>query len=406
MKNKIFLNARKQSGQAFILALIMLALGGLIIAPLMGLMFSGLKAGQIVETRTDELYASGAGVEYALWYLRNTPGEIPETVSLNIPDINGKNTDIQIDNLGTGYDFKITSSSQVSGSNKTTITSYVKISSGFDYILDNAIASPGTIDLKNKIPVEGPVMGEVTGAGADDLDDGQNIPLPENASWPYEALLKDFYINQVNTVDDLYGSSTININLLSGTPKTLGPLYREGNLSIDGNSLVTLYLSGTLYIKGDLTIGSSNGNPTFSIDLDGYQVDISDPKFPQTIFVEGNIIVKSNAQIEGSGAIIATGNILFNPKMNTTPTDYVLVMTTIRNNPDNPEDPQGGGIIMRPSGSFYGTIAGEVSVDIQSGSEPYYAHTDPPPNLNFPGENNTSSGHNVVLIRSWEINTS
>ena len=58
---------RKESGQALILVLILLLLGGLIIAPLMAFMSTGLIAGQVYEERMDELYATDAGVEDAVF---------------------------------------------------------------------------------------------------------------------------------------------------------------------------------------------------------------------------------------------------------------------------------------------------------------------------------------------------
>lgn len=56
---------RNEQGQALIFALIMLAVGGLIVIPLLAFMSTGLKAAQTVEGKMDELYATDAGVEDA-----------------------------------------------------------------------------------------------------------------------------------------------------------------------------------------------------------------------------------------------------------------------------------------------------------------------------------------------------
>jgi len=64
---------KKESGQALILVLILLLLGGLIIAPLMVFMSTGLKAGQIYEERMDEVYAADAGIEDATHKIVNDP---------------------------------------------------------------------------------------------------------------------------------------------------------------------------------------------------------------------------------------------------------------------------------------------------------------------------------------------
>ena len=63
--------SKRESGQAFILVLILLLLGSLMLTPLLTFVSTGLKAGQLCEQKTDELYAADAGVEYALWNIIN-----------------------------------------------------------------------------------------------------------------------------------------------------------------------------------------------------------------------------------------------------------------------------------------------------------------------------------------------
>ena len=58
---------KKESGQAFILVLILLLLGGLMIGPLLGFMGTGLLTGQAYEQRMAEVYAADAGVEDAIY---------------------------------------------------------------------------------------------------------------------------------------------------------------------------------------------------------------------------------------------------------------------------------------------------------------------------------------------------
>ena len=56
-----------ESGQAFILVLIFLLVGGLMVPPLLGFMGTGLKAGELYEEKIDEVYAADAGVEDAIY---------------------------------------------------------------------------------------------------------------------------------------------------------------------------------------------------------------------------------------------------------------------------------------------------------------------------------------------------
>jgi len=61
----------RQSGQALILALAVLGVGGLMIAPMLNFMGTGLNAAVVAEDKTDELYACDAGVQDAIWQANN-----------------------------------------------------------------------------------------------------------------------------------------------------------------------------------------------------------------------------------------------------------------------------------------------------------------------------------------------
>jgi len=65
---------KDESGQALVLTLLMLLISGLIAAPLLSYMGTGLLSGEVYETRTAELYAADAGVEDAIWKIENKDG--------------------------------------------------------------------------------------------------------------------------------------------------------------------------------------------------------------------------------------------------------------------------------------------------------------------------------------------
>ena len=48
--------SKRESGQAFILVLILLLIGGLMLPPLLGFVSTGLKAGQLCEQKMDETW--------------------------------------------------------------------------------------------------------------------------------------------------------------------------------------------------------------------------------------------------------------------------------------------------------------------------------------------------------------
>ena len=71
-----------------ILALILLVVGGLILGPLLGLMSTGLAAGQVYEKKTAELYAADAGIEDALWKIKhNQIPTAPYLLNVNEKDV-------------------------------------------------------------------------------------------------------------------------------------------------------------------------------------------------------------------------------------------------------------------------------------------------------------------------------
>lgn len=63
---------RGEAGQAALMAvLLLLGLGALILPPLLGFMGTGLKAGGMHERKVEQFYAADAGVEDALWHIKN-----------------------------------------------------------------------------------------------------------------------------------------------------------------------------------------------------------------------------------------------------------------------------------------------------------------------------------------------
>ena len=87
---------RDEKGQALIIVLILMLLGGLIIAPLLAYMSSGIKVGkEVYEERTGELYAADAGIEDGVWNIMMS--NVPEDQTWNASiTVNGKNVAVTI----------------------------------------------------------------------------------------------------------------------------------------------------------------------------------------------------------------------------------------------------------------------------------------------------------------------
>ena len=95
---------KKESGQALILAVILLFLGSLIIAPLLGFMSTGLLAGRVFEERMDKVYAADAGMEDAMHKIITGDASVAgldETDSTTywLTDVNGYQVDVTITKL-------------------------------------------------------------------------------------------------------------------------------------------------------------------------------------------------------------------------------------------------------------------------------------------------------------------
>jgi len=343
----------QEKGQALIIVLVLMLLGGLIITPMLGYMGTGLKAGQVYENKTHELYAADAGVEYAIWQLKHggleaTPPEFT---------LNGKTVNVTIEDKGQSV-YKVTSVATSADGSKTTIVSYLS-ALDFSSFFDNAVTSGGAVDNKGDIFPPESVVEYYTG------------------DWPSADVLSEFYLGQLD-VGAPFAGSTIDIE---DYPTILpsGPVYRQGDLEIinTGTAGAVGVLNETVYVTGNLDIAVTN--QALTLDLKN-----------QTIFVEGNINLGTKCTIIGSGCIIAVGDIDFSPDIDSSLDDFIFVMSIE------------GTVLMHPGADFYGAIAGNVEVTLQPGCTLTLtgAPTDGDGGLNFP-----TGGSETLEILTWESST-
>jgi hypothetical protein len=385
---------RDQRGQAMVLAVILLLVGGLIVSSLLAYMGNGLLNGRVYERRTAELYAADAGVEDAVWRIQNpdeagylpcSPSSPPRTYT--ITDINGKSVEVSIEYVGDGT-YRITSIATADGGggtaaidSSTTVEAYLSVSYlDFSDLLDNAIVSNSTITVQPGNVINGdvwlPDSGDLTNRGTinGDVKDSNNITI----TWPTYEQLSPYYLEDVEGAPDPGSSYDIN-----GQTKTEGPWYRNGSLSIDNTGdPATLILGGTIYVTDNLQFQQS-GSHEYTIDLNGH-----------TIFGEGAIDFPSaHVSISGSGCIIAVGDITFQPSIVSGPDDFVLVMSIA------------GLVEFQPSGNFTGCVAGDSHVQLQPGNtinwiSPAGKGLDVPWGVGGGNETPVVTGLNIV---SWEI---
>ncbi len=385
---------RNERGVVLIIVLILLAVGGLTIAPMLSHMSTGLKAGQTYERKTNEYYAADAGVEEALWQITRVqrvpefPSEEGDQWQYTIDGINGKSVAIIIEYVDEDADgndvYKINSTATGDGGGDTAIESYAVLSGGFAFLLDNAITSPGDITLQPGAVVNGDIQynGELDNKGLINGDQSTE-PLPD---WPTAEEWADFYLT-----GDVPGAADPGVEIdLFGTDASIGPAYRIGDLNIKNSSSTpaTLTLDNTIYITGDL---SFSGPKAFTLNLSNETIFVESPSAnPQKA-----IDFTDNCTISGSGCIIAVGDIYYAPKTQTTPEDFVLVMSI------------DGKVTFQPQGDYYGCIVGNTEVNLQPGTTLTY--TDPPTGedgeilLNFPSLDDDDTTGKDLEVRTWDI---
>ena len=399
---------REESGKILILVLVLLVVGGLLLTPLLGLMSTGLVAGQVYEKKAAELYAADAGVEDAIWRIVNKTADFDEDGRYYYPDlqvaevwvVNDRSVEVEINRERIGrsgpchveYGYHILSTAEGDDGSRTRVEAYISalVLVDFSGLLDHVIVSRCDYTLQggqvNVTPGEGEPHGPV-----------RNY----SGYWPTAEILSNWYLDDVVG----YEKDLLSIDL-NGSDMDLGPAFIDNaddyvlnilNSANTGNAPPpVLELTDTLYITGYTWIGQTGHD--FILDLNG-----------NTIFVEsstgaapesdqcnpGNqyaLVIGGKVTIRGSGAIIAIGNIELKPNFDGSEEDYLLVMSVL------------GKTYMQPVGEFYGTLAGTSEVDLQNSTAEW---TEPPEDLNFPMGHDTEKEDALPIdelrIISWEI---
>ena len=349
---------RDEKGNVLIMVLILLVVGGLILTPLLGLMATGLLAGRVYEERMDSYYAADAGVEDAIWKIKNDP---PNSYPYEYPElltVNNRSVDVEVyrydwdPTCGENLTYRILSIAATDDGGGTaaidsitTIDAYLSVSYlDLSALLDNAIISQDTITIQPGNEVNG----DVWLPDEEDLDNkgviNGNVTDSDDTiiTWPTAEQLSTYYLAKVEGAPD--PGPFIDIKDLN--PKTIGPCYRDGDLAVDNTGgPTTLNLTGIIYVAGNLSFWQPSEDNEYTINLNGH-----------TIFAEGSIDFPSNhITISGSGCIIAVGDINFQPGIAGGEDDFVLVLSIT------------GETYFHPSGDFTGCVAGNAHVQLQPG---------------------------------------
>lgn len=367
--------SRNAKGQILLIALVIAVVGCIIIAPLLAFMGTGYKTTVTVyNEKAKELYAADAGFRDALWKIQNDSSWLPVDIGDTSPSqsgglINGETVTYIVTRLpdstynATAYRIE-SHGSNVKLNKATTITSDVTVVNFSTYI-QNAVTSPGKITTKKGDVISGNIQAPAVDSGTilATLTNG-DINYNPVLGWPSYTSTNNavarYYLNQVNNLTP-FANSTIDISQASQQ----GPLYASGNYSYTSSSSGTL--KGTVYINGDLTIESG------TVNLNN-----------QTLFVTGNLNVMPSATVNGPGAIIALGDIYYQP--NQTNDGYIYIMSV------------NGTIEFLPNSNFTGSVAGKSTINLQPNNTFTWANPNSL-NLNLPD----SSSIGIGSIENWNI---
>lgn len=165
---------KNQKGQILVIALILLALGSLLIVPTLQLTSTSLKSQGISESKMQELYSADSGIEYGIWCLEN------ESIPKPYP-INQNSVDISIEQISATI-YKITSIAQ-SDRGSTTIIAH--ISQGIEFDSDNFTKIEDDFGTNDDVEYGDDI--HVTG----NLTTGDNSTFSGNAYIEGDGLLND-----------------------------------------------------------------------------------------------------------------------------------------------------------------------------------------------------------------------
>lgn len=284
---------RGQSGQsALFMVLVLLVVAALVVGPLLGLMGTGLKAGQMHESSVQQLYAADSGVEDAIYWLlhgKDTEGYWTWDEAAGFgerdpyPDypykINDMSVDVTVermDDVGANI-YKVTSTAtSVDGSSTvlSTVWAVPESLGGFDSLdphetWDGNVYIEGDDTLKNHCHIVGDVV--VTG----DLTLNAWTGITGNI-----GVEGDFTLNaQTNVTGNLCSSGNITI-------KAQAVLNGDILLSVNGSQTIELQGNaevGDIYVTSNVT-SNVTGNNTVTISL----------KHNDTV---GNIYVTESVQL-------------------------------------------------------------------------------------------------------------
>jgi len=300
-----------EKGASLAIALIFLAIGAIMLPPLLMLIGSGLQQGTAIEERTAGIYDSDAGVEWAINLIKTggegvtdaygnigLPNEQDSIRIYNLSDLNGSTVEVTLTYHGKGY-YTVDSKASLNGKSITTqATLKYQLSGGG--LFDNAItALNGDIEFAKDAFVTsapGSDQGNIIANG--NINIGRNTVIEGSAiasgsitgfvgyieqgyyeDTPVSFPTLDTSIFMTKAMIASNGNIELASNYITGGTITVDTRLL-GNLSPNNNK--TLIVNGNLYIEG-----SFSSSKDFSFEFGG-----------EALYIGGNLDFSKNAEVK------------------------------------------------------------------------------------------------------------
>jgi hypothetical protein len=370
MKRLFITLHRQENGAILILSvLIIMVFASFCMVPLLDFMGTGLKTTVNTGLHTQEIYAAEAGVYDSMWKMIMIAPGVPKgmydpPLSYSVSGgVNDKSVNVTIARVNSAK-FRIHSvaRNQNTGHQSTVDT-------------DVAILGVGGLDL-TAFSKYAMTTNSTIGGKPSDIISGQvwipsssnytGLPAPSGGfintpitGWPTAIMLETYFSYLVNKSNP-HASGTIDLS----NATVRGPLYAYGAGTYTMTNAGTL--TGTIYINGNLQMDNA-----CDVHLNG-----------NTVFVTGDFGTGPQTKLVGPGAVIALGNVNFQPQVEP---EYLFVMSVL------------GSIQMNPGGHFFGALSANAGITLQPNVRASWE--DPGiGNLDLPGLYN-----HIQAVETWSI---
>lgn len=328
-----------EAGQVLVIALVMVALGGLLLSPLLQQVCTNTRYHQLIQCKTLNICSADAGIEYARAELFNNMSAYLETPLQAGFTLNNRTVNVTATYQGGGI-YTVDSTAGGGGCRPTVITTLVKLDYGafayaaagkdivkVEYSLIDSAPTTGKADIRSNkvITVVGPgalVNGDAYAADiitgqeyiSGDCEEGfAQLTFPDPYTELYEELAKEGGIYEGNleykdggiheNVGPIY--VTGNFKVIEGTQVTLGgPVYAEGNLEVkSGGKLLGdhyLFAVGNIVIESG---GYESGEIPVIISPD-HNISVKGPTTVVGVLYapNGNVVIENLAVVYGAAA--------------------------------------------------------------------------------------------------------